>query len=164
MLTFLHMPAFLLWVLQTCSVLFIPALQFFPQQIFFHLSTSRVRNPVNQLQALWPEPLRHFLLFQIGKYLTERQFLIPGQRHRKGTYPLSQTVIRHSDDGMVSHTRTALQCIVDLVGIQVFPAPDDHILFSSDNADIALRVHNTEITAVKPAIVIQNTIRNIPGL
>ena len=65
---------------------------------------------------------------------------------------------------MVSHTRTALQCIVDLVGIQVFPAPDDHILFSSDNADIALRVHNTEITAVKPAIVIQNTIRNIPGL
>ena len=118
-------------------------------------------NTVNQLQPLRPEPFRDAVLAEPSGHVLQLQMFKSRQWNGKGADSLAQPVVRHSDYRVVAHSRTSFQPVIDLVGIQILAAADDHILLSSNNANIPRFIHDAQITAVKPSVIIQGTVRNL---
>ncbi len=60
--------------------------------------------------------------------------------------------VGNADDLDITNLRMAVEELLDLTGIDVLPSPDDHVLDSPDNLDVALVVHLCEVAGVHPAI------------
>ena len=58
-----------------------------------------------------------------------------------------------ADDRRLEHARVAVQDVLDLLRVDVLPAPDDHVLHPVDEHEVAVAVEVADIAGVQPAVV-----------
>src|SRR5581483_7371339 len=51
----------------------------------------------------------------------------------------------------VAHVGVGVEELLDLPGVDVLPAPDDHVLDAADDVDVAVLVHGGQVAGVHPA-------------
>jgi hypothetical protein len=75
-----------------------------------------------------------------------------GRRAHEGGHGLPPPLVGQADDGHVGHRRVAEQECLDLPGVDVFAAPDDHVLHPAGDAAVAPLVHRPEVAGAEPAV------------
>ena len=61
---------------------------------------------------------------------------------------------RDADDLDVGDVGVGVEELLDLSGINVFAAPDDHVLDPADDVDVAVVAHDGEVTGVHPPSIV----------
>src|SRR5439155_14709203 len=75
-----------------------------------------------------------------------------GQRHHDGLDGLAPAFVGNADDRHVRHLRVASQHALELGGVDVLAAGDDHVLDPVADVEEAVRVDVAGVTGVEPAI------------
>src|SRR5918998_5551948 len=64
---------------------------------------------------------------------------------------LAEALVRYADDLHVGDCGVAVEELLDLAGIDVLAAPDDHVLDPPDDPDVPVLVHRRQVAGVHPA-------------
>src|SRR5581483_10448543 len=62
--------------------------------------------------------------------------------------------VGHADHLHVAHVGVGVEELLDLPGVDVLPAPDDHVLDAADDVDVAVLVHRGQVAGVHPAALV----------
>ncbi len=84
-------------------------------------------------------------------------------RHHKGTGPLAEDLIRHTDDGRVGDGRMRAHQIFDFHGADVLTAPDNDVLYTTSDPDIAGFVLFCLVAGPEKSILCKDLCPLLPG-
>jgi hypothetical protein len=71
--------------------------------------------------------------------------------HESDEY-LAPVLVRNTDDGYCRNQCVIVEHVLDLAGINVLSAADDHVFLASPDAAIAMLVQAAEILGVEPSV------------
>src|SRR5439155_11830228 len=69
------------------------------------------------------------------------------------------TLVGHADDLDIGDVGVGVEELLDLAGIHVLAAPDDHVLDAPDDVDVALGIHGGEVARVHPPVLVDGLSR-----
>src|SRR5581483_10260217 len=96
-----------------------------------------------------------------GEELGFGRLLGAGRHPDEGRHDLAPPLVGDADDGALGHRRMLEQHVLDLPGIDVLAAPDDHVLQPALDADVAAPVHRGQVAGVVPAVGVDGPRRGL---
>ena len=84
----------------------------------------------------------------------EVELLAPGHRHDRAG-PLTRLRVGEADHGHVGHGRMPVEQVLHLLGRDVLPVPDDHVLESSGDGHEPVLVHDAEVPAAEVPLLVE---------
>ena len=64
---------------------------------------------------------------------------------------------------MILDPRASFEIGIDLVGVEILTAADDHVLDPADNLDVVILIHYTQVAAVAPSVIVKSFLSRLAG-
>src|SRR5919201_2543102 len=127
-----------------------PTSEPFPQLRFDDLSRGVARERVDEGVRLRRLVLREMPARVRGELVRRQAHAVA--HDDDGEHRLAPPRIGHPDDGRLSDRRMRVEDVLDLGGVHVLAAADDHVLFAVDERQESLLVEPPEVAGAEPAV------------
>ena len=88
---------------------------------------------------------------QVPQFVTSRRWHLGPQRDERDGL-LAEHVVRSPDDRGLEHVGVAVEDVLDLLGVDVLAAADDHVLHAVDEHQEAVVVEVADVAGAQPPV------------